>query len=51
MSFVEFLKTRYNLTWDEYVKLGESTEQKDIDLIDEILDEYEQIAPAYSTGA
>ena len=42
MSFIEFLKKEYNLTWDQYVALGDSTEQKDIDKIEEILDGYEE---------
>lgn len=41
-SFVDFLKEEYNLSWDEYCALGDSTEQHDIDLIEEILDAYDK---------
>lgn len=41
-SFVDFLKEEYNLSWDDYVKLGDSTEQADIDKIEEILDSYDK---------
>ena len=45
MSFIEFLEKEYNMDWNTWVKLGESTKQIDIDYVDEILDAYEKYDP------
>jgi hypothetical protein len=39
-SFITFLKEEYDLDWSMWVKLGESTNQIDIDYVKEILDSY-----------
>ena len=42
MSFIDFLKKEYDMDWTTWVRLGESTNQIDIDYVEEILDAYEE---------
>jgi hypothetical protein len=39
-SFVKFLKEEFDLDWTTWVRLGESTNQIDVDYVKEILDSY-----------